>query len=87
MTFNTSLGAMVEHAKSHINNNYIKIYQKRGTNILRPEEHAFQTSTGNFVGGSDSQLKSIKTPDSVRRGIEHRCYCRLIYVIITILHM
>ena len=62
VTFETSIGSMVEHAENHIkirkNNTpeFIRIYSSRSTGAYRPLEHAYNSYTGKLFQGSDSEF-------------------------------
>ena len=69
LNFATSVGAMLSHKQSHLDDDYIKIggiTEGKFKNVRRPNEHTINNLTGKLFHGSDARLLEIRIPDTVR---------------------
>ena len=74
----TSIGAMISHAKSHKDDDFIKIGAiSSGSykNVWRPEQHTYNSTTGKLFFGSDARLHEIRIPSTTPFNSES-IFCR-----------
>ncbi len=65
LSFATSISSILAHVETHKRHETIKIWKCKNSTDLRPNEHAYDHTTGKCFGGSDAKQHLYKFDASV----------------------